>query len=253
MLALSARMLRRRLAWRLVPPARLKKESRDVRRPLAVVRPDALARAGQDGDRDPQRPEHAGHLRLPLPAPGDDAGRADPRHDGQGRQGAARARGRRRLAFGFRRGRGLSALGRPRRSDGDHRDAEVAQRRRGDPDRRGQGRRQARHAGAQAADGARMTRVVVTGVGLCTALGTGTEATWDGLVNGRSGVGPIEAFDASTLAATQAGEVRDLEPTDFAKRKTLRSMTRNDILALVGSTLALRHAGVEAVPEPERT
>src|SRR5690349_19818507 len=96
-------------------------------------------------------------------------------------------------------------------------------------------------------------RVVVTGVGLCTSLGTGTEATWDGLVHGRSGVGPIEAFDASTLRASQAGEVRDLEPTDFAKRKTLRSMTRNDILALAGATLALRDAGLEAVPDGERT
>src|SRR4051794_26647358 len=98
-----------------------------------------------------------------------------------------------------------------------------------------------------------MTRVVVTGVGLCTSLGTGTEATWDGLVAGRSGVGPIEAFDASTLCASQAGEVRDLEPTEFAKRKTLRSMTRNDVLALAGATLALRDAGIEEVPDGERT
>src|SRR3954452_24260712 len=98
-----------------------------------------------------------------------------------------------------------------------------------------------------------MSRVFVTGVGLATALGTGTEETWAGLVEGRTGVGPIEAFDASTLCATRAGEVSDLEPEQFAKRKTLRSMTRNDILALVGSTLALRHAGVEeAVEDPER-
>ncbi len=52
--------------------------------------------------------------------------------------------------------------------------------------------------------------------------------------------------------ATQAGEVRDLEPQDFAKRKTLRSMTRNDVLALVGSVLALRHAGIETLDDPER-
>jgi 3-oxoacyl-[acyl-carrier-protein] synthase II len=98
-----------------------------------------------------------------------------------------------------------------------------------------------------------MSRVVVTGVGLCTSLGTGTEETWNGLVAGQSGVGPIEAFDASTLCANVAGEVRDLEPEQFAKRKTLRSMTRNDVLALAGATLALRHAGVEAVPDGDRT
>ena len=58
--------------------------------------------------------------------------------------------------------------------------------------------------------GPQLLDVFVTGVGLTTALGTGTEETWSGLVEGRSGVGPIEAFDASTLSATQAGEVRDL-------------------------------------------
>jgi 3-oxoacyl-[acyl-carrier-protein] synthase II len=97
-----------------------------------------------------------------------------------------------------------------------------------------------------------VTRVVVTGVGLATALGTGTDATWGGLVAGRSGVGPIAAFDPSSFAATQAGEISDLEPQDFAKRKTLRSMTRNDVLALAGSTLALRDAGIEEVADPER-
>jgi 3-oxoacyl-[acyl-carrier-protein] synthase II len=97
-----------------------------------------------------------------------------------------------------------------------------------------------------------VTRVFVTGVGLATALGTGTDETWSGLVEGRSGVGPIQAYDPSSFRATQAGEVTDLEPQDFAKRKTLRSMTRNDVLALAGSTLALRNAGIEEVADPER-
>ena len=85
-----------------------------------------------------------------------------------------------------------------------------------------------------------------------TALGTGTDETWSGLVEGRSGVGPIEAYDPASFLTKQAGEIRDLDPEAFAKRKTLRSMTRNDILALVGSSLALRHAGVEAVADAER-
>jgi 3-oxoacyl-[acyl-carrier-protein] synthase II len=97
-----------------------------------------------------------------------------------------------------------------------------------------------------------VTRVVISGVGLVTALGTGTDASWDGLVSGRGGIGPIQDYEPASLRSQVAGEVHDLEPEQFAKRKTLRSMTRNDILALAGATLALRDAGVEAVEDGER-
>ena len=51
-------------------------------------------------------------------------------------------------------------------------------------------------------------RVVVTGVGLVSPLGVGTEATWDGLVSGRSGIGPVTRFDATNFPVRIAGEVR---------------------------------------------
>src|SRR5262249_40966403 len=67
-------------------------------------------------------------------------------------------------------------------------------------------------------------RVVVTGVGLVTPLGTGTEANWDALRAGRSGVRTISRFDASNLAARVAGEVPDFEAERFVERKDLKKM-----------------------------
>jgi 3-oxoacyl-[acyl-carrier-protein] synthase II len=94
-------------------------------------------------------------------------------------------------------------------------------------------------------------RAVVTGIGLVTPLAIGTEATWDGLVNSKSAIGPVTAFDPSSLRCQLGGEIRDFVPEEFANRRMLRMMTRNDQLALAGATLALRNAGLE-VGESER-
>jgi 3-oxoacyl-[acyl-carrier-protein] synthase II len=100
-----------------------------------------------------------------------------------------------------------------------------------------------------------MRRVVVTGVGLVTPLGTGHGDTWDALVDGRSAVRPIEAYDASSLRTQLAAELPAFEPTDYAPRKALRSMTRNDQLAVAGAALAAADAGLDAPAEddPART
>jgi 3-oxoacyl-[acyl-carrier-protein] synthase II len=95
-------------------------------------------------------------------------------------------------------------------------------------------------------------RVVVTGIGLVTALGVGTEETWRGLLEGRSAVGPIRAFDASSLRSQLAAELDGFDPEQFAQRKTLRTMTRNDQLAAAGASLAAADAGLEAVEDGER-
>jgi 3-oxoacyl-[acyl-carrier-protein] synthase II len=90
-----------------------------------------------------------------------------------------------------------------------------------------------------------MRRVVITGIGLLTALGEGVDATWDALVEGKSAVGPIEGYDASSLRTRIAAELDGFTPEDWANRKSLRSMTRNDVLSVAGATLAVRDAGLE--------
>jgi 3-oxoacyl-[acyl-carrier-protein] synthase II len=91
-----------------------------------------------------------------------------------------------------------------------------------------------------------MRRVVITGIGLVTPLGIGTEATWRGLIEGWSGVGPIRHFDASSLQTQIGGEVTDFQPEQFVtQRRNLRMMTRNDQLALAGATLAVQDAQLD--------
>src|SRR5712672_2108436 len=66
--------------------------------------------------------------------------------------------------------------------------------------------------------------VVVTGLGLVTPLGTGIEKNWEGLMAGRSGIGPITRFDVSDFAARIAGEVRDFDPHDWIEKKDVKKM-----------------------------
>ncbi len=97
-----------------------------------------------------------------------------------------------------------------------------------------------------------MRRVAVTGIGLCTPLGTDTEATWKGLVEGRSAVAQIEGFDASSLQTTIGGEIRDLNPRDHvANRRSLRTMTRHDIYAMAAAKGAIEDSGLDLGEDTE--
>jgi len=91
-----------------------------------------------------------------------------------------------------------------------------------------------------------MPRVVVTGTGLVTALGQGVAATWEGLVAGRSGIGPITAFDASRLASRIAGQVPGFDPSAVIDRKEQRRTDRYAQLALVAAREAMDAAGLPA-------
>ncbi|MBZ4422395.1 beta-ketoacyl-ACP synthase II [Myxococcus sp. RHSTA-1-4] len=92
-------------------------------------------------------------------------------------------------------------------------------------------------------------RVVVTGMGLISPCGTGVEKSWDALVNGRSGVGPITLFDASRLDCRIAGEVTDFRPEEYIDRRELRRMDRFAQLAVVAADMALADSGLKITPE----
>jgi 3-oxoacyl-[acyl-carrier-protein] synthase II len=86
-------------------------------------------------------------------------------------------------------------------------------------------------------------RVAVTGIGLVTPLGTGTEATWAGLVEGRSGIAPVTLFDAGELNTRFAGEVSDFNAEDFLTKKEAKRLERSQQFALAASDMAMKDGG----------
>ncbi len=92
-------------------------------------------------------------------------------------------------------------------------------------------------------------RVVVTGLGMITPLGSNVEKTWEGIRAGRSGIGPITRFDTTGLETTIAGEVRDFEPTDYMDRKEVRRADRFAQMAVGAAGQALRDAKLEVTAE----
>ena len=82
-------------------------------------------------------------------------------------------------------------------------------------------------------------QVVVTGVGLVSPVGVGTEATWSALVAGESGVGPITQFDAEGFDSRIAGEVPDFEPRDFLDVKQVRRTDRFIQLGMAAAHFAM--------------
>ena len=87
-------------------------------------------------------------------------------------------------------------------------------------------------------------RVVVTGVGLVSPLGVGTEATWKALLAGESGIGPITRFDASAYHARIAGEVKGFAPEDWMEKKEVKKCDTFIHYALAASQMAISDAGL---------
>jgi 3-oxoacyl-[acyl-carrier-protein] synthase II len=99
-------------------------------------------------------------------------------------------------------------------------------------------------------------RVVITGMGLITALGNDLESNWAAMLEGRSGIRRIEAFDPSRVDSKVAGEVRDFDASNVLDRKELRRTDRYIAFGLVGARQAMDHAGLPARlegDEAERT
>lgn len=95
-----------------------------------------------------------------------------------------------------------------------------------------------------------MERVVVTGIGLVTPCGVGTEPTYEALLASRSGVGPITLFDVTSDFATRfAAEVKDFDPAQFIPKKKVKELGRFIALSLASSRLAVDAAGLELSDE----
>ena len=92
-------------------------------------------------------------------------------------------------------------------------------------------------------------RVVVTGLGLITPLGTGLQKTWEALCKGASGVGRITTFDTSDLPVQIAGEVKDFNPEDFIERKEIKKMDVFIQYALGAGSMAVDNAKLKISEE----
>ncbi len=92
-------------------------------------------------------------------------------------------------------------------------------------------------------------RVVVTGVGLVSAVGIGTEETWKALLAGRSGAAPITHFDATGFPVTFAAEVKNFDPLQYVEKKELKKMGLFIQFALAAAQFAVEQAKLTIAPE----
>ena len=94
-------------------------------------------------------------------------------------------------------------------------------------------------------------RVVVTGVGLLTPLGIGTEASWEAIRAGRSGIARITQFDPADFSCQIAGEVKGFDPTQYIEKKEIKKMGRFIQFAIAAADFALKDSGLKVTPENE--
>ena len=87
-----------------------------------------------------------------------------------------------------------------------------------------------------------LRRVVVTGLGIVSPLGNDLASSWDGIVNGRSGIGPITHFDASNFNTRIAGEVRDFDITQWVNPKDAKKMEEFIHYGVAASLMAMKDA-----------
>ena len=92
-------------------------------------------------------------------------------------------------------------------------------------------------------------RVVVTGVGLVSPLGIGTEPTWKGLLAGESGAANITLFDASQHSTRFAAEVKGFDPLHWVEKKEVKKMDRFIQFAVAAADFAVKDSGMAVTPE----
>ena len=92
-------------------------------------------------------------------------------------------------------------------------------------------------------------RVVVTGLSALSPIGNNLADSWDNLLAGKSGIGPITRFDASEFTARIAGEIKDFDPEKYMGMKEARRMDIFVQYAVAASKMLLEHSGLEITPE----
>ena len=95
-------------------------------------------------------------------------------------------------------------------------------------------------------------KVVITGLGMVTAVGNDRDTTWAALKAGQNGIGPIENFDTEDFKVNFAGEVKDFDPTTFMDPKDARKADRFCQLAVGASVQAMEQAGITELEDPYR-
>ncbi|PPT76706.1 beta-ketoacyl-[acyl-carrier-protein] synthase II [Xanthomonas arboricola pv. populi] len=88
-------------------------------------------------------------------------------------------------------------------------------------------------------------RVVVTGMGMVSPLGNDLATSWDGIIHGRSGIGPITQIDASQFTTKIAGEIKNFDPTLFVSAKDIKKMDSFIHYGVGASFMALDDSGLE--------
>jgi 3-oxoacyl-[acyl-carrier-protein] synthase II len=87
-------------------------------------------------------------------------------------------------------------------------------------------------------------RVVVTGLGILSPVGNDLQSSWDSIINGRSGIGPITHFDASSFPTRIAGEVKGFDPSAWVAPKDVKKMDPFVLYGVAASMMALRDSGL---------
>jgi 3-oxoacyl-[acyl-carrier-protein] synthase II len=92
-------------------------------------------------------------------------------------------------------------------------------------------------------------RVVITGLGLVSAVGIGTEESWKSVLTGETGIAPITRFDTTGFACTIAAEVKGFDPLQFVEKKELKKMGLFIQYALAAAEFAMKQAKLEVTPD----
>ena len=88
-------------------------------------------------------------------------------------------------------------------------------------------------------------RVVITGMGMVSPLGTGVQKNWEAVIAGKSGIGRITKFDPSPFASQIAGEVKDFDPSDFMDKQEIRRFDVFIHYAVASAKMAMADSGLK--------